>query len=79
MTIPQSEDEILLDTRGLPPPEPLELVLEALGTLPAHQRLRMLVDREPRPLYAILDDNNFLYEAMATPDYRYELLIWHKN
>ena len=79
MTIPPSENEILLDTRGLPPPEPLELVLEALGTLQGHQRLRMLVDREPKPLYAILDTNNFLYEATTTNDYRYELLIWHKS
>ena len=79
MTTPQSENEILLDTRGLPPPEPLELVLEALGELQPGQRLRMLVDREPRPLYAILDDNNFQYETTTSPDYRYELLIWHKR
>lgn len=79
MTIPEPNHEILLDTRGLPPPEPLELVLEALGTLQHHQRLRMLVDREPRPLYAILDSNGFRYETITCPDYRYELLIWHKN
>lgn len=79
MTTPQTDNEILLDTRGLPPPEPLELVLEALGALQSHQRLRMLVDREPRPLYSILDSNDFLYETKTSPDYRYELLIWHKS
>ncbi|PLC53640.1 hypothetical protein CR155_12570 [Pollutimonas nitritireducens] len=79
MTIPQPKNEILLDTRGLPPPEPLELVLEALSNLQQHQCLRMLVDREPRPLYTILDGNNFHYETTTSADYRYELLIWHKS
>ncbi len=73
------EQEIILDTSGLPPPEPLERVFEALDTLQVHQRLRMLVDREPRPLYSILDNNNFRYETNTTADYRYEVLIWHKD
>ncbi|RTZ47645.1 DUF2249 domain-containing protein [Candidimonas sp. SYP-B2681] len=71
--------EVIIDTTGLPPPEPLERVLEALDRLQAHQRLRMLVDREPRPLYSILDNNHFRHETSTTADYRYEVLIWRKD
>lgn len=72
-------DLITLDVCGLEPPEPLERVLEALAVLPRGQRLRMLIDREPRPLYSILDQNNFSYTTSNTDDYRYQILIWHKN
>lgn len=72
-------DPITLDVRGLEPPEPLERVLEALAVLPRDRRLRMLIDREPRPLYPILDQNNFSYTTSNTDDYHYQILIWHKN
>ena len=54
------ESDITLDVCGLEPPEPLERVLEALSDLPKGRRLRMLIDREPRPLYRILQNNGFL-------------------
>lgn len=72
-------DLITLDVRGLEPPEPLERVLEALAVLLRGQRLRMLIDREPRPLYSILNQNNFSYATSNTDDYRYQILIWHKS
>lgn len=72
-------DDITLDVCGLEPPEPLEQVLEALAVLPRGQRLRMLIDREPRPLYSILDQNGFSYSTSNTPDSRYQILIWHKK
>ncbi|NYT86754.1 DUF2249 domain-containing protein [Pollutimonas harenae] len=74
-----SDSDILLDVRGLEPPEPLERVLDALAELPAGQRLRMLIDREPHPLYGILNTNHFQYQASTLPDYRYQILIWHKD
>lgn len=70
--------DILLDVCGLEPPEPLERVLEALATLPEGQRLCMLINREPRPLYRILDNNGFLHKTTERPDFLYEILIWHK-
>lgn len=75
----QPTQEIILDVRGLEAPEPLERVLDALSTLPRHQRLRMLIDREPRPLYPMLENNGFLYEANNSADFRYEIVIWHRN
>ncbi len=72
-------DVVELDVCGLEPPEPLERVLEALTRLEAAQRLRVVIDREPRPLYRILEKNSYGYDAQCRPDYLYEILIWHKN
>jgi len=72
-------DIINLDACGLEPPEPMERVLEALSTLGAGDRICMLIDREPRPLYPILERNNFSYETTARDDYLFEILIWHKQ
>ena len=66
-----------LDVRGLEPPEPLEKVRDALERLPAGERLCMLIDREPRPLYRILANNGFTYSTAALPGFLYEVTIWH--
>ncbi|OGB23556.1 MAG: hypothetical protein A3I66_11935 [Burkholderiales bacterium RIFCSPLOWO2_02_FULL_57_36] len=73
------KSDLTLDVCGLEPPEPLERVLEALSHLQQDQRLRMLIDREPRPLYRILVANDYLYSVDARPDYLYEITIWHKT
>lgn len=72
------EQDICLDVCGLEPPEPMERVLEALSHLNKNQRLCMLIDREPRPLYRILDNNGFVHSTHARPDFLYEILIRHK-
>jgi len=67
MTLP----DLTLDVRGLPAPEPLERCLEALAGLRAGQCLQLLIDREPHPLYAILDRGGFGHEcAFEGPHYR---------
>ena len=68
---------IELDVRGLEPPEPLELVLEAISTLERGQEILMLIDREPRPLYPILQRNGYIHETTLRPDYVYEVVIRH--
>jgi uncharacterized protein (DUF2249 family) len=72
------EQDITLDVRGLEPPEPMERVLEALSHLKKDQRLCMLIDREPRPLYRILDNNGFTHATRLRSDFLYEILISHK-
>ena len=69
------DDIVEIDVCGLQPPEPLERVLEALSRLQPGQRLRMLIDREPRPLYGILERNGYTYDATLRDDYIYEILI----
>ena len=65
-----------LDVRGLEPPEPLEKVLDALEQLPAGDRLCMLIEREPRPLYRILANNGFACKTTALPGFLFEVMIW---
>jgi len=71
-------NEIELNVCGLEPPEPMERVLDAISLMAPGQRLRMVIDREPRPLYRILDNNGFAHETHSRSDYLYEILIWHK-
>jgi TusA-related sulfurtransferase len=70
------EEDIFLDVCGLEPPEPLERVLDALASLPPGARLRMLIDREPHPLYGILRNNRYDYSSRVDEQHRYEILIW---
>jgi uncharacterized protein (DUF2249 family) len=70
------DDEIVLDVRGLLPPEPLERVLDALDSIVAGRRLRMLIDREPLPLYRILGANGYRYEARSHADGHFDITIW---
>jgi hypothetical protein len=46
--------EILVDARGLEPPEPMEKVLQPLDLLRPVQSIRLLLHREPFPLYPLL-------------------------
>ena len=68
--------EILLDARDLEPPEPLERTLAALDELAPGQRLRLLLPREPYPLYAILERNGYQHETELHPDGYFAILIW---
>lgn len=72
----RERERVHIDVCGLEPPEPLERVLSALSTLQPQQELCMLIDREPRPLYRILENNGYQFKAEARPDYLFEILIW---
>lgn len=69
--------DIDLDVRGLPAPEPLEHCLEALADLQPGQRLHMRIDREPFPLYRILDRDGFAHRCQFE-DPHYCVTIWHR-
>lgn len=64
-----------LDVRGLPAPEPLEHCLEALAELKPVQQLNMLIDREPFPLYSILDRNGYQHKCEFI-DPHFIVTIW---
>jgi uncharacterized protein (DUF2249 family) len=68
---------VRLDVRGLEPPEPMERVLGALDTLRPGDQLLMIIDRQPRPLYRILDSNGYAYRETLIPEGVFEILIWH--
>lgn len=64
-----------LDVRGLPAPEPLERCLEALPELKPSHKLRLLIDREPFPLYGILERSGFQHHCQFV-DPHYIVTIW---
>ena len=68
-----------LDVRGLPPPEPFEHIMQALQTLPAGTSLRVLIHREPYPLYEVLRGNGFAWQTSALADGDFVILISHAS
>ena len=66
----------IVDARGLPHPEPFERVVDALTELAPGDQLKLIIDREPRPLYRFLESNRYAYKAEAYPDGRFEILMW---
>lgn len=54
--------DVVIDNRGLVPPEPMIRILTALASLPEGDTLVARMDREPMPLYAELERRGFAYE-----------------
>jgi len=66
----------LLDVSDLPPPEPLERVLDALADLPEGDALKVRLPMEPVLLYPMLRSMGMNWERTAHQDSVVELLIW---
>lgn len=65
----------VIDGRELQPPEPLELALTALDTLPDGDELVMLLYCQPHPLYQVLRRNGYVWEEIPQPDGCFEIHI----
>ncbi len=70
---------MIVDARGLEPPEPMVRVLTALDELPRGERLLMLIHIEPRPLFRVLERNRFAYRCELKPEGHFEVAIWHRT
>ncbi|MDA8384463.1 MAG: DUF2249 domain-containing protein [Betaproteobacteria bacterium] len=66
-----------LDVRLLPPPEPMERVLDVLPELRGGGALRMIHHREPFPLYGILAQRGYAWHTRRMGEAHFEILIWH--
>lgn len=64
-----------IDARGWEPPRPFETVMEALYDLKVGEKLRLIVEREPLPLYRMLERNDYAYFATTQTDGCFEVLI----
>lgn len=73
--MPKPIDEILVDARWLEPPEPMEKVLQALTQLRPGQSIRLLLHREPFPLYPILAERGYRHRTHMEADGSYAILI----
>ncbi|MDP1929549.1 MAG: DUF2249 domain-containing protein [Thiobacillus sp.] len=68
-------DAIHIDARDLEPPEPLEKVLQALTQLRPGQSIRLLLPREPFPLYPIIAARGYCHATRMEADGSYVILI----
>ena len=61
-------EQRVVDGREMLPPEPLEMTMAALASLPPGEELLVLLYCQPHPLYAVLDQNGYRYRAELRPD-----------
>lgn len=73
--MPKPLDDILIDARGLEPPEPLEKVMQTLARLRPGQSIRLLLHREPFPLYPLLAERGYRHATRMEADGSYVILI----
>ena len=75
----QTAADKIIDGRGLEPPEPFVLTMDALGAMEPHQKLLLILTREPYPLYRALQNQGFAYQTEVTMQGTFEILIWRKQ
>lgn len=63
-----NESVIEVDARGLEPPQPLVVILEALARLPQGYAMRALTDRLPQLLYPRLEERGFIGKTQKHDD-----------
>lgn len=66
----------VIDARNMMPPEPFEKTMDALCTLPSGEHVLLILNREPFPLYRVLEQNGYLYRVTPFEDGRFEIDIW---
>jgi uncharacterized protein (DUF2249 family) len=71
-----SRADKVIDARGLEPPEPFVLTMEALDTIGPDEKLLLILTREPHPLFRALQINGFSHRAERTAAGDVEILIW---
>jgi uncharacterized protein (DUF2249 family) len=71
--------EITLDVRGMEPPEPLERVLEAIDGFVTGDRLKLVIDCHPLPLFRILERNGYAYRTEPGTASVHEITIWREE
>jgi len=71
--------ERIIDARWLEPPEPMELTLDALGSLEQNGQIRLLIHRMPHMLFPILQEWGYSYQTSCSNDGTYEIIICHKD
>jgi TusA-related sulfurtransferase len=71
--------DVVIDARGLEPPEPMLRTMEALDHLEPNHRLLVLLPREPFPLYRALELNGFSWQTEHQADGTVTVLIEHRR
>jgi TusA-related sulfurtransferase len=71
--------ELLLDVRGMPPPEPIARVLDVVDDFLPGDRLQLLTDCPPLPLLKLLASFGYGYREVRGTESRYEITIWRQT
>lgn len=69
----------LLDLRHLPPPEPMQQILDALETLPSGERLVALTPHRPEPLLPTLARWGYAWHIESLPAGGARIVICHQH
>ena len=72
-------EEILLDVRGLEPPEPFERATEALRVLQRGQYLKLIIPRRPRLLYPWLEERGYRELTREVSEDLFEIYVWYAD
>jgi uncharacterized protein (DUF2249 family) len=76
---PDDSASIVIDARGMLPPEPLERTLEGLDALAPGDTLLLIISRQPVPLFDVLERNGYRYEVSTRDDGAFGILIEHAS
>ncbi len=68
--------QISLDVRGMEPPEPIERVFETIDGFGPDDRLRLVIDCHPVPLFRMLEKSGFAWRQDPGTESVYEITIW---
>ena len=72
-----NETAVNIDARGLEPPQPMVVILEALERLPEGAALRACTDRRPIHLYPLLAQRSFTGDTEEQHDGSFITTIRH--
>jgi tRNA 2-thiouridine synthesizing protein A len=75
----QGPTDVVLDVRGLEPPQPMLRVLEALDRLGAGAALDVRLDRRPVFLYPQLEDRGFAHDTSEPAPGLVRVLVRHRR
>ena len=70
--------ELVLDVRGMEPPDPLYRVLETIDDFAIGDTLTLVIDCEPLPLFRILDRNGYAYRSEPGSESLRRVTIWRR-
>jgi tRNA 2-thiouridine synthesizing protein A len=71
----QAPPAVVLDNRGLEPPQPMVRILESLASLPDGTTLLAINEREPLFLYPELAERGYGYQTTPHPDGSFHITI----
>ena len=69
-------DAIVVDARGLEPPQPMAKILENLPLIAAGGKILAMTDRRPMLLYPKLEERGFVFSTEETTHGWFETRIW---